>query len=73
MSKVLAKLAAVNPSLIEKYWNEGSDGYWVALRKGWICTWSGTHCIHEGTVKDVLAAFKDIAPCNCTECSGETI
>ena len=67
MSRQLSKLAARHPDKIQRWWDEGQDGYWVQLKPGWRC--GEGHFVHEWTVKEVLLAFRyDISPCNCSEC-----
>jgi hypothetical protein len=47
-------------------WYRDSDGYWIALHRGW--QWGGVHCVHELTVKEVLVSIRDVEPCVCAEC-----
>lgn len=51
---------------VEEIWDEGSDGIWIALQKGFA--WEGVHCVHEWSVKDLLVSFRSVEPCNCEEC-----
>lgn len=44
------------------------DGYWAYTRPGWCWDDPGLHTIHEYTVRDMLAAFGRIMPCDCQQC-----
>lgn len=57
MSKALNALQAKHPDKIAE-WYRDSDGYWIGLRPGW--QWGGGSIVHEWTVRDVLAAFRDV-------------
>lgn len=61
----LNKLAARHPDKV-KGWYKDSDGYWIDLNKGW--QWQECHAVHEWNMKDVLASFRWVEPCNCEEC-----
>lgn len=39
------------------------DGIWVYLKPGWHCALSGTHTVHEWTVRDLVESFDTVAPC----------
>lgn len=82
MSKQLQRLADTDPRF-EEYSNESGpvppgtpaerhceyhDGHWLYTAPGWWNPMSETHCIHEWTVKDVLAEVAFIEPCHCAEC-----
>lgn len=59
----------VLPIHIAEEWDEGEDGYWIQLKKGW--KWEGdpigaVHLIHEPTRK--LAHLEQIMPCDCEDC-----
>jgi len=49
-------------------WNEGEDGWWVMLKKGYICGESDTHAVHEWTLLSLLRSFRSVKPCQCTDC-----
>lgn len=38
------------------------DGHWVYLRDNWFSPYSGSHTIHEDTVKEVLDILADTEP-----------
>jgi len=54
---------------IQEEWNEGEDGHWIALKRGW--KWDGdpvgaVHTIHEDTKKK--ARREGVLRCNCRDC-----
>jgi hypothetical protein len=61
--KSLDKIA--DDDRVEEIWEEGSDGIWVALKNGF--QWEGVHCVHEWSVRVVIAAFRSVEPCT-SEC-----
>jgi hypothetical protein len=65
MNATLAKLQAKHPDKIAG-WYKDSDGYWINLRKGW--QWEECHAVHEWNVRDALASFRDVKPCDCGNC-----
>ena len=65
MSKTLAALAKKNPDKV-RGWYKDSDGYWVDLKRGWQL-WE-CHSVHEWKVRDLLASFKGVEPCDCDDC-----
>jgi hypothetical protein len=64
-NKTLSDLAASHGDKIAT-WYKDSDGYWLTLHYGWQR--GGTHAVHELTVREVLASFRDVEPCDCIEC-----
>jgi hypothetical protein len=52
-----------------------SDGVWIGLKAGFADLkddpWQPTHTIHEWTVADARARFKDVGPCACESCKKE--
>lgn len=68
MKKTLKRLVLTHPDKIREVGDETSshDGYWLYLRRGW--TWDGCHSVHEWNMKDLLASFKRVEPCDCQEC-----
>lgn len=55
--KSLDRVAA-DPRVV-RIWDEGrEDGIWVELAPGY--NWEGHSCVHEWTVRDVLAAFSTV-------------
>ena len=57
---------------ISEVWNEGEDGYWIALNHGF--KWDGdpvgsVHCIHEET--KAKAHKEGVLACNCKDCKKE--
>jgi len=57
-----------NDPRVKEVWNEGEDGWWVALKTGFICGISETHAVHEWSPKSLWASFKTVKPCNCQDC-----
>lgn len=45
--KTLLKLLSKLGDKIDEVGNEGDDGYWIHLTKGYIDTESGCHTIHQ--------------------------
>lgn len=39
-------------------WDEDEDGIWIQLAEGWNN--DGCSCVHEWSVKDLLASFQNI-------------
>ena len=64
--KTLDNLKASHPDKIRD-WYKDQDGYWINLMPGWQF-WDA-HCVHEWSVKDALASFKQVRPCECGECA----
>jgi hypothetical protein len=64
-NKTLNELAATHDDKIT-CWSKDVDGYWLYLKYGW--QWGGGHMIHEMTIKEVIAEFRKIEPCDCIEC-----
>ncbi len=55
--------------MISEEWDEGDDGYWIALRSGW--KWAGdpigaVHSIHESTRRE--AHRETVLRCHCSDC-----
>ena len=69
LPKTLAKLRE-DPRVEEISDERGEDaGYWIYFVPGWINTEADIHMIHEDTVKEVLAVFRNyIEPCDCESC-----
>jgi hypothetical protein len=65
--KALDSLQKRNPGKVQD-WYQDSDGYWINLKLGW--QWFGCHAVHEWTVKDALASFSSVEPCDCPDCKG---
>jgi hypothetical protein len=53
---------------IEDAWDEGEDGYWAILKRGFVDKESGAHALHESTAKSILFRIRYIAPCTCQDC-----
>lgn len=68
MSKQLKALWSKNPTKISDAFVD-IDGVWVYLCAGW-CRDFASHIIHTDTVKEALAEFQDIGPCDCEQCQG---
>jgi len=81
MSVQLQRLADTDPRF-EDYSNESSpvppgtraedhaeyhDGHWLYTAPGWWNPQMEVHCIHEWTVRDVLAELREIEPCGCAD------
>jgi hypothetical protein len=47
-------------------WYKDSDGYWIDLRAGW--QWQECHTVHEWNVRDAIASFRTVKPCDCGDC-----
>lgn len=55
--KSLNRLAA--HEAVEEIWDEGDDGLWLSLNKGWYLGGGAyTTCIHEHNVKNMIEQFK---------------
>ena len=50
---------------------QDSDGIWLWLNRGWTADPRDAHDIHEMRVRDVLAAYRGVVPCECDGCKGE--
>lgn len=52
---------------VKEAWDEGEDGYWVALKRGFadigFDPGQPTHTIHEWTVKAVPRRMRNVRPC----------
>jgi len=57
MSKLLERFKAANPDMVDKFWSEGEDGWWVDLKSPY--DWEGCSCVHEYTVADCLRVLKN--------------
>ena len=55
-------------SRVSDVWNEGEDGWWILLKRGFICGNSEAHAVHESTLKSLQSSFKTVKPCNCKDC-----
>lgn len=66
----LKKFAERNADKIEMIGNEGEDGFWLYLRKGfWTGRFEQTHSIREDDPKDLIKKFKwAVEPCTCPTC-----
>lgn len=53
---------------VQEIWHEGDDGWWISLKKGYVCGCCDTHFVHEQTVADLTASFQTVKPCTCKEC-----
>ena len=67
MPKRLQAITDKHPDQIEEVWNERADGWWMTLKPGFISI-AGTHVLHEETVKELIAAFREVIACNCPDC-----
>jgi len=73
-SKDSGRLISALPTAFKKYdaviedFTHDEDGYWLYPVYGFYNSCPGSHIIHEDTMKEVLAALKDVKPCNCKEC-----
>ncbi len=47
--------------------DDPADGIWIYLKDGWCWDEEGLHCVHEWSMKDVLAAFENVEPCRCND------
>ena len=74
MKKTLQNILDKHPNKVSEVDDESAsgDGYWVYLKPGWICSSSETHCVHEWNMRDLLSAFRDVAPCDCEDCRKDT-
>jgi hypothetical protein len=68
----MIKFIKVSSKHISAEWDEGDDGYWIALKPGW--KWAGdvvgaVHCIHEDT--KIKAHRESVVKCNCQGCNRE--
>lgn len=51
---------AADPRVREIWSEEGSeDGLWISLAPGY--NWEGAGCVHEWSVKDLLASFRIVS------------
>ena len=64
---------------VEELWSEddgfrddGRPAWWVGLNRGWYSPEMGCHTIHEGTLAEVWALVRNLAPCDCPECREQT-
>jgi len=53
---------------VSDIWNEGEDGWWVLLKRGFVCGNSQAHAVHEFTIKSLRATLKTVKPCYCVDC-----
>ncbi len=67
MNKTI-KRAVIRNHKCHEYWQD-TDGHWILLERGYRCAYSGTHTIHEWTVKDAIKAIRGIERCDCEVCS----
>lgn len=52
---------------VESVWDEGEDGWWAMLKKGW--QWDDCHGIHERSPRALLEVLRhEVRPCNCADC-----
>ena len=75
LPKTLQALAARHPEKFNEGWTEQDDwaglgtwSHWLYLKNGWCYPEPGAHIIHEHTVKEVRAAWREIEPCACEDC-----
>lgn len=61
-SKKLEEIAATDRRF-HSYHFEYDNGHWLDCSAGWINLFSGTHSIHESTVREVLSQIRDVKPC----------
>jgi hypothetical protein len=64
-AKTLSDLMDRHPEKI-RGWYKDSDGYWINLKDGW--QWQGCHGVHEWNVRDAMASFAQVEPCDCDDC-----
>jgi len=43
---------------VEQIWDEGDDGLWISLNKGW--NREGCSCVHEWSVKKLISSFESV-------------
>jgi hypothetical protein len=58
-----------NDPRVDKAFDEGEDGIWIWLKKGWTADPMGAHDVHEWKAKDAVRVFKGIVPCTCDDCA----
>jgi hypothetical protein len=71
MSRQLHRLRARYPEMIHAAYVD-QDGAWIEFNPGWTNPTTGTHSIHEGTVREALAAMKWTVRCDCESCMKAT-
>jgi len=57
-----------DPRVANAY-HEPDNGFWIELKPGWTADPRDAHDIHEDTVADALADFRNIVPCDCADCA----
>ncbi len=71
MNKALNALMAKHPDRIRKFYRD-PDGIWLELNPGWRASESDyVHQIHEMTSRDIIAAFREVHPCDCDDCQSQ--
>jgi hypothetical protein len=68
VSKQLTRLRAKHPEMIHAAYRD-QDGVWIEFNRGWTNPMTGCHAIHEGTVREALAAMKWTERCTCEWCA----
>jgi len=64
LPKALQQLQDKYPDIIEEIEDDRDhdNGYWVYLTDGWFSPDMESRTIHEDTVKEVLAKFRNVRP-----------
>lgn len=57
MSKQLKRLREKYAEMIRDAYRD-SDGVWIEFNVGWTNLSTGCHSIHEGTIREAIAAMK---------------
>ena len=69
MSRTLERLKAQHPAKVASLYHSDGEGWDIELRRGWRRSADEVvHHVHGDTVREAVARFRAVVPCDCGAC-----